>query len=216
MDGGAVCVFAKVPVAGRVKTRLAKAVGDAQAAALAAAFLEDTVAALAGLSATVVIAFDDEPPERWSTPPPLVWQQGSGSLDARIERVLGQALASHPWAIALGADSPGLPPERVRLAIEALARADGPGAVLGPCRDGGFYLLGVRALVPGTLRGVRWSTPHALEDTTAALGRAGMSTTQLEGWFDIDQESDLKDLVTLIARGEIHAPATERVLEGTT
>ena len=211
---GAICVFAKVPRAGHVKTRLARSLGDANATALAEAFLEDTLAPLQGLAASVVLAFDDDAPERWRGARVRAWRQGEGTLGERIERVLQRALEEHPWAIALGADSPGLPPHFLTHAIDALTAERGPSAVLGPCRDGGFYLLGVRALPKSVLAEVRWSTPHTLEDTEGALVRAGFQTERLATWFDVDEEEDLARLAGLLKDGVIHAPATARVLQG--
>jgi rSAM/selenodomain-associated transferase 1 len=213
---GAICVFAKVPRPGHVKTRLARTRGDRVAASLAAAFLEDTLALLREVDASVILALDDEPPECWrSACFWKCWHQGQGTLGERVERVLGRALERHPWAIALGADSPGLPRSIVEGAIDSLRLRGGPDAVLGPCPDGGFYLLGVRAPWPaGTLGTARFSTAHALEDTQRALQGAGFSTQRLDAWFDIDEEDDLVRLETLLANGAVDAPATARVLRG--
>jgi rSAM/selenodomain-associated transferase 1 len=207
---GAICVFAKVPRPGHVKTRLARMVGKQRAAALAEAFLEDTVAALSAVRVSVVIAFDGEAPAHWQRPGLRIWQQGNGFLGERLERVLARALCEHPWAMALGADSPGLPMSHVQQAAAALDRADGPGAVLGPCRDGGFYLLGVRSIAPGMLSEVRWSSAFALSDTERALG--GRTLMRLPEWFDVDVLEDLALLRDLLERGEVTAPATARLL----
>jgi rSAM/selenodomain-associated transferase 1 len=209
---GAICVFAKVPRPGHVKTRLARTRGAAAASALAAAFLEDTVEPLLALDARVILAFDGEAPERWRGTSLSAWRQGEGNLGDRLERVLARALQQHPWSIALGADSPGLPRSLVEDAIGAFARRGGPEAVLGPCRDGGFYLLGLRALRPGALASVRWSTSHALEDTERSLRNAGLEVERLAAWFDVDEESDLRDLEALLDSGAIEAPATALVL----
>ena len=211
---GAVCVFAKVPRPGYVKTRLASAVGADLAAAFAEAFLEDTVGALTAVGASTIVAFDADAPAHWRRPTLPVWQQGEGDLGYRLERVLARALAEHPWAIALGADSPGLPPEFLTMAADALDRPDGPDCVLGPCRDGGFYLLGVRSVAPGTLSKVRWSSPFALADTERALAGHGRTLLRLPEWFDVDEAEDLTRLCDLIERGEVTAPATSRVLTG--
>lgn len=211
---GVICVFAKVPRLGHVKTRLARTLGDEKAMALAEAFLEDTVAPLRELAVQVIVAFDHDPPERWRAAPVRTCHQGEGSLGERLERVLGRALDEHGWAIALGADSPGLPPHLLRRAIDALDRRDAPEAVVGPCRDGGYYLLGVRAMPGGALAGVRWSTSHALDDTERALARVGVEAARLDIWFDVDEHEDLEHLKELLASGAIHAPATARVLRG--
>jgi rSAM/selenodomain-associated transferase 1 len=207
---GAICVFAKVPRPGYVKTRLARTIGGDRAAALAEAFLEDTVAALSTVRASVVVAFDAEAPAHWRRPGLLLWPQGDGPLGERLERALARALSEYPWAMALGADSPGLPVAYVRQAADALGRSDGPDAVLGPCRDGGFYLLGVRFIAPGALSNVRWSSAFALSDTERALG--ARTSMRLPEWFDVDEIEDMARLHDLLERGEVTAPATHRLL----
>lgn len=212
MRSGAICVLAKVPRPGRVKTRLARTLGDQRAAALAEAFLEDTLAGLGAMPASVILALDEDAPERWNTLAAHVWRQGDGSLGDRLERVLGRALEDHPWAVALGADSPGLPVHMLNHAAAALDPAPDERCVLGPSRDGGFYLLGVRRMTPGMLAGVRWSTPDALADTEGSLRLAGLSPVRLAPWFDVDEPDDLAHLRTLIEGGRVCAPATARLL----
>ena len=112
-----ICIFAKPPVAGQVKTRLAAAVGDLRAAELALAFLDDTVEAVRALPwASAALA---TPSAFASTLPILL--QGEGDLGARIERILRAALAQAPAAIAIGADAPALP-RRLLEAAAALGR----------------------------------------------------------------------------------------------
>jgi rSAM/selenodomain-associated transferase 1 len=205
-----ICVFAKPPVAGAVKTRLAAQVGAERAAALAAAFLIDTWAAVRELpGARAVIA------STGALPPGLcdgaeVWPQGDGTLDARIERILMRALAGGGGAIALGADSPGLPRARLDEAMACLARGE---AVIGPADDGGFYLLGVPRCPPGLLAGVPWSDPRTCEATRARLAEHGMPAAVLPAWFDVDQGDDLIRLRALLAGDRSRAPATARALE---
>ena len=131
MDRGTICVFAKPPRPGRAKTRLASAVGEEGAARLARAFLEDTWDTVSGLPwANAVLASTEADRDALGldedTP---LWLQGEGDLGQRMERVLARALRDAPWAMALGADSPGLPPGVLERARDALAASD---AVLGP------------------------------------------------------------------------------------
>jgi glycosyltransferase A (GT-A) superfamily protein (DUF2064 family) len=131
-----ICIFAKPPVAGGVKTRLASALGPEIAAELARAFLDDTMAAVRALGWARVAVASTAPHEGVET-----LLQGEGDLGARIERVLRAALADAPFAIAIGADAPALPRRLLEAARDVLQRAD---EVLGPADDGGFYLLGLR------------------------------------------------------------------------
>lgn len=201
-----ICVFAKPPAAGEVKTRLAASIGAAPAAELARAFLADTWALVSSLPwARPVIA---------STGPlpgfPTVWPQGEGTLDDRLERVLRRALAETPaGAIALGADSPGLPRALLDRAGAALERGE---TVLGPARDGGFYLLGLTTYPPGLLAQIPWSTATTAHAVTGRLTTHGMPPHRLDEWFDVDRAEDLPQLRALLASMPGCAPATAAAL----
>jgi glycosyltransferase A (GT-A) superfamily protein (DUF2064 family) len=118
-------------------------------------------------------------------------------------------LRESPAAIALGADSPGLPLRLVETAREALSKSD---AVLGPCEDGGFYLLGLTSCKVGLLSNIPWSQPDTFAQTLARLQQAGMSVSVLETWFDVDTPKDLEQLHSLIETKVIFAPHTAEVL----
>jgi uncharacterized protein len=206
-----ICVFVKPPVAGKVKTRLIPIVGANGAAALAEAFFRDTWNGVESLSWALPVvattdAIDTNIIPRTET---QVWLQGGGDLDARIERILRRALRERPFAIALGADSPGIPRQFLDRAHEALQSAD---AVLGPCEDGGFYLLGVRQCPPGMLSGIPWSRSTTFARTLDRLNELGLKSTVLDSWYDIDRPEDLDRLRSDVARGAIAAPNTSMVL----
>jgi rSAM/selenodomain-associated transferase 1 len=205
-----VCVFAKPSRPGRVKTRLAPEVGAEGAARLARAFLADTWAAVADLPwARPILATTRV--DRGEPPPggAEVWLQGPGDLGQRLARVLRRALREGPRAIALGADSPGLPPELLEQARRALERCD---AVLGPCEDGGFYLIGLARCPAGLLGRLKWSASDTFDRTRARLEARGLATAILPQWFDVDRPPDLARLSRLIDRGVVSAPETARVL----
>src|SRR2546423_15206192 len=116
-----ICVFAKPPRPGEAKTRLATAIGPAAAAELARAMLEDTWRLLSTLTWADLVLATTEIDRSWidELPFPIsssnsdhaapVWQQGSGDLGERLERMLRTALMRTSMAIAIGTDSPGLP-----------------------------------------------------------------------------------------------------------
>ncbi len=206
-----ICIFAKPPVAGTVKTRLAAEIGAERASQLARAFLVDTCAATRALTwARPVLATSDAlAPELRTELDMPVWPQGDGDLGARMERVLARALTEAPFAIAFGADSPGLPPRFLEAARTALATAD---AVIGPADDGGFYVLGLRRCPPGLLAALPWSVPETCVRTIERLRAAGLTVTELAPWFDVDRADDLARLHDLLDTGAIVAPSTRRVL----
>ena len=205
------CIFAKAPRAGDVKTRLAATIGADAAARLADAFFWDTLALaqqLASVRVVVALSGDEQllPAIRDRVE---VWPQGEGDLGARLERSLRRALTETPRALAIGTDSPGLPMAHLEQALAALDTHD---AVLGPADDGGFYLLGLRTCPEGLLFGVPWSSADTLEQTHARLTERGRTVRLLAPWFDVDREEDLERLRALLGAGVIHAPATCQVL----
>lgn len=208
---GCICVFAKPPEAGIAKTRLIPLVGKDGAAALADAFLADTWASVCALPwARAIIASTGPLALSVNQPAPEVWLQGEGDLGARLERILTRALEHSSLALALGADSPGLPLSFLEHARLALEETD---AVIGPCDDGGFYLLGLRRCPPGLLAGISWSQSNTFAQTLAKLEAAGLRVIVLEPWFDVDRPRDLARLRGLIALGDLCAPKTTSVLD---
>ncbi len=209
---GIFCLFAKPPRAGRAKTRLARHVGAPAAAALAEAFLRDTFCALRGLGRPGVVIATPEPDGAFPGVPASVprWDHGGGDLGARQERVLTRALGESPWAIAVGADSPGVPSAFYRRAARALS--SGVEAVIGPSLDGGFYLIGLRRCPPGLFAGLPWSTPDTCAAMLARLREAGLNPLVIDPWFDVDELDDLRRLHRLLRQGRIAAPASARAL----
>lgn len=211
MTRATICIFAKPPVAGSAKTRLARAVGTERASALARAFLVDTCAAVRGVpwSRPVLAATGALDPALQDELGIPVWPQGDGDLGDRMERVLDRALRVSPFALALGSDSPGMPLHLLEAAREVLTSAD---AVIGPSDDGGFYLLGLRRCTPGLLADLPWSAPDTHDRTIERLRAHGLSVAELAPWFDVDEADDLARLHGLLDTGAIVAPATRRVL----
>ena len=200
------CIFAKPPVPGKVKTRLIPAVDSVQAARLAAAFLEDVAQTCRQIPKTrTIIATDGDWSKNLEPPRGIeLWQQGGGDLGNRMERILERALQSAPLAIAIGADVPLISAEILQDAIEKLQQAD---AVLGPSEDGGYYLLGLRRSKPGLLENLPWSQSHTRQATHQRLESLGLTVAETQVLFDIDTPQDLR-------RIEKHhqCPATHGIL----
>jgi rSAM/selenodomain-associated transferase 1 len=224
MSAGSVSlgVFARYPRAGRVKTRLVPPLDGASAARLYGAFVRDLAAALEGVRAARRVLFASgepgpgDPP--WSDLLPSGWEvrpQMGGSLGERLEAAFEELLGTGA-ALVLGSDSPTLPVEVIGWAAGQLERAD---LVLGPCTDGGYYLIGMRRLLPQILRGIPWSTDRVLGSTLDIVERSGLVLGGLPPWYDVDTGSDLEFLrahvrfLALTAGGTRHLRHTRDVLE---
>ncbi len=205
-DAVPVCVFAKPPIAGEVKTRLARAVGSESAARLAAAMLLDvwrTVKLCAGVRPILATTRLGDFPVCVS--PENVWLQGEGDLGQRIERILTRALLDSKAAIAVGSDSPTLTAIHLEAALDTLRVAD---AVIGPSLDGGFYLLGLRRCRPGLFDSLPWSTAQTCQALRTKLEQEKFAIAELEPLFDIDTPGDLLFLDERLAVDPSLAPAT--------
>jgi len=195
----ALAVMAKVPVAGEVKTRLCPPLAPVQAATLAECFLLDRLEQLGEVpDADALVAF--APRERQATlralvPPgvSLIPQEGA-DLGARLDRVLTDLLAEgYAGAIAVDADSPTLPTAYLRRAC-AVLRDAAVDVVVGPCEDGGYYLIGLRAPAPALFTDMPWSTARVTEETLARARPLGLRLALLPSWFDVDRGADLARL----------------------
>lgn len=186
-------VFARAPRPGTVKTRLARTIGDEAAAGLYGRMGHRIVASVEDAPARMVVCYDppDAEPEirRWLDPSPRRYMpQGGGDLGTRMARMFDRAFADANRVVAIGTDAPATDSGRVAHALEALETAD---VVLGPARDGGYYLIGLRRPRPELFRGIRWGTGAVLAETRSRAERLGLRVTWLELESDIDTDEDL-------------------------
>lgn len=190
MTRGALIVFLKAAKAGRVKTRLGRAIGIGRAAALFRHMSAATLAE-AGKGPWRKIIAVDPPGEvlHWRGWPHDFERlaQSRGDLGARMKAAMC-AVPGGPVVI-VGADAPAMRARHIREAFAALGSAD---AVFGPASDGGYWLIGLarRRSAPHLFANVRWSSRHALADTIASLPPA-FTTEYLSTLRDIDEPDDL-------------------------
>jgi rSAM/selenodomain-associated transferase 1 len=179
-------LFAKWPQPGAVKTRLTD--DPFFGAAVARAFLLDTLARLRAVDARRVLAFapadaacdfaDLTPREFLLTPQP------DGDLGRRLECFMEAQFDEGAAAVVVvGADSPTLPVGHVEQAFAELEHAD---LVLGPATDGGYYLIGCGRRVPPVFTDIPWGGSRVLAETVARLGDLAWRLAVLPPWYDVD------------------------------
>lgn len=173
-------VFVRVPAIGRGKTRLAKDIGKVEAWRLSRAMTARMLRTLRDPRWKLVVRVTPDGALPGAEP------QGRGDLGGRLTRAI-RAHATGPVAV-VGTDAPDLTPARVARAFAAARRA---GAAIGPAEDGGYWLLALSARRARAVRlkGVRWSTAHACEDTVEALGGR---VTRMETLTDVDDLASLR------------------------
>jgi rSAM/selenodomain-associated transferase 1 len=185
----ALILFIKNPVKGRVKTRLAKKLGDEQALAVYLLLLQHTRAAAIQTDAARIIAYSDFIPESDEWDPALFLKslQSGQDLGQRMFQALASALESHPATILAGGDIPQLSPEILTEGIRQLQRHD---LVIGPASDGGYYLIGMKRPEPRLFEGIAWSTPSVFQQTLAKARALRLSAHILPTLHDVDEAED--------------------------
>jgi len=185
-------LFAKAPIPGRVKTRLAAAIGAGPAAELHRAFVADTIAKLTEFRDVADIELHtDTLTDAWSEPGVARDLQAAGGLELKLLHALAGAIRSgRPQAMILGSDSPTLPRGHIQRLLDSAADV-----ALGPCEDGGYYAIACRRVHPEMFAGVEWSTPHVLEQTERAVRASGLSVERGDLWYDVDEPEDLARLM---------------------
>ena len=186
-------MFVRAPEAGRVKTRLAATLGAEGALRVYRRLAEHTVREARAVDAELRIHFtpaDREPEVRaWLGDGPHYLAQAEGDLGTRMEAAFRSAFADGAErAVIVGSDLPDLTAALLRRAFDAL---DEHPAVLGPARDGGYYLLGMRAMIPGVFDGVPWSTDAVLALTLERMRGAAIEPALLPTLADVDEADDL-------------------------
>ncbi len=194
----ALLVFAKVPEAGRVKTRLSPPLTPAHAAALYDAFLRDALdlyrdwGRRAGVEVRLHLAGAARVPDGLVPDGIEVRPQRGADLGERMLMAFVQAFAAgHDRAVVVGTDHPTLPLAFVDAALDAL---DDPlTAVLGPSDDGGYYLLGLNDVAPD-LFDMRYSHPDVFADTLDRVMELDMTPVVLPSHYDVDDGAALARL----------------------
>jgi uncharacterized protein len=207
-------VVAKRPTAGHTKTRLCPPLSGEQAAALYECFLRDTLDTMRrvrDVRRTVAYLVDgatvdsatqgDEARHYFHTlaPDMVLKPQRGNDLGERLHHLLCDALdgGAHS-AVVMDSDSPSLPHAYLTMAYEMLD--DCYDVVLGPCDDGGYYLIGLKQPQRRLLCEVKMSTPNVLRDTLAIAAELKLRTGLLPVWYDVDTVAELERLGEELAR----------------
>lgn len=207
-------LFAKAPAPGRVKTRLSPPFSPEQAAALYRAFAADSLAAAESVAgARTVLAYEpheDWPDPSWLRVPAPEWfPQEGADLGRRLAAATGRAfLDGADRVVVVGSDSPHLPTPLIEEAFARLATAP---LVLGPARDGGYYLVGLREPAPSLFDDVPWSGPDVLKTTLARAAELHWSAHMLDELEDVDDAPSLARMLAAV-QGTASAPRTQAAL----
>jgi len=190
-------VVAKRPAAGQTKTRLCPPLSGEAAAGLYECFLRDTLDMMRhvpGVARGIGYLPEDATDYfRRLAPDMALTPQRGANLGERLDHLLTNAMsAGARQAVVMDSDSPTLPAEYL---ARAFAELDGTAdVVLGPCDDGGYYLIGLKRPQPRLLRDVEMSTPFVVRDTLALASELGLRVALLPQWYDVDTVAELNRL----------------------
>ena len=189
-----VIVFARAPLAGQVKTRIAQRIGERAAARLHERLVRRALhTARAARAARAAVELHVTRPHRWfaTLDVPVELQRGA-DLGERMHHALRAGLRRHARVVLIGADSP-------ELCAADLARADrllqgAADVVLAPAADGGYALIGARRIAPSIFSAVQWGGAHVLAQTRRNLDEARLGYRLLRTLWDVDRPEDLERL----------------------
>jgi len=198
MDDRCLLFFIKDPEKGKVKTRLASAVGGEMAARLYKRFLLEMLSTLNKGTFLFYLCFYPvdalEGLRNWLGKDYLYIPQRGEDLGERMKNGFMEAFdMSFKRVVLIGSDIPDLPLEFIEEAFTSLEQKD---AVIGPSFEGGYYLIGFRdkKFSASPFKGIPWSTNRVFEDTMKILKREGLTVHTLQPRRDIDTIEDLKSL----------------------
>jgi rSAM/selenodomain-associated transferase 1 len=215
-DENVLIVVAKHPAPGHAKTRLTPPLSPLQAADLYECFLKDTIELARGLEnvqpAIAYLPAGKTPYFAQLAPDFDLLPQRGEDLGERLDHALTHYLErGYRRAVVMNSDSPTLPADHLTACFKVLTGETD--VAIGPCADGGYYLLGTRQPIPRLTRGVRMSTPYVTADSLALAAEEGLRVHLLPGWYDVDDGRTLTRLMAELTNRPEAAPHTRRFLE---
>lgn len=195
-NDNALIVFAKQPLAGKVKTRLTTVLSPEEAAELYRCMLIDTLSKVKRLQTVDIYLFfegDGDAASYFATIAAGIetLPQRGNDLGERMMDAFQRTFERGYESVAIiGTDSPDLPVSFIEEAFLSLEDTY-LDAVFGPSEDGGYYLLALKRLHAELFKGIGWSSQAVLRESVAMAEKIGMRTTMLSFWHDVDTVADL-------------------------
>jgi rSAM/selenodomain-associated transferase 1 len=195
--GERLIIFTRYPEPGRTKTRLIPALGATGAADLHRRMTEQAIAIARQLAALQAVALevrysggDAALMQQWLGANLRLRAQSDGDLGARMREAFHEAFQQGcERVVIIGTDCPGITSGTLASAFAALRQSD---LVLGPASDGGYYLIGLRRLIPPLFEGILWGTDSVLRHTLQIAEAADLRYSLLERLDDVDRPEDLR------------------------
>ncbi len=205
MNKNALIVFLKAPEKGKVKTRLSMDLDEGFVLELYQAFICDLLETLEPVSETFIYVW---PPEKKNDLEALIGKdydfapQKGNDLGDKMANALDEVFKKgYERAILIGGDIPEITADIIFQAFNILSACH---CVVGPSKDGGYYLIGFQKFRFSTqvFDGIEWSTSKALEQTISTMKNLALSWGTLPALEDIDTLEDLNALAQRVEKGQ--------------
>jgi uncharacterized protein len=216
MNTDALIIFCRYPEYGSVKTRIAASLGHDFTLGLYSAFLKDVLSISTGADKIIAVNCPEGIPDHSSVfelDCPVVWQKGENLGIRMLNAIIDACNAGYERVVLIGSDSPDLPEEIINNAFKSLHFHD---AVLGPSKDGGYYLVGFKngSYETEYFSGIEWGTSSVLRRTVEKINTSGKTLSLMPEWLDIDDSDDLKEFYdTKCSSGELSSYTMKYISE---
>jgi rSAM/selenodomain-associated transferase 1 len=184
-------VFVKNPIAGKVKTRLASSIGEQQALEVYKALLAHTLSISKLLETDKVVYYSDfiSSSDSWTTSGFTQELQGGDDLGQKMMCAFNASFQQgYNSVVIIGSDCFELTTAILQTAFDELSKTD---VIIGPAKDGGYYLLGMKTLYGELFRNKTWGSEILLSETLNNIKELKLSYSLLQELRDIDTEEDL-------------------------
>ena len=186
----ALIIFVRNPELGKVKTRLAKGIGDEQALQVYQSLLRKTHEVIKNIDAHKFVFYADgiNNNDLWENDLFNKLQQTGNDLGERMLNAFAYLFnKDYGKILIIGSDCPALTPAIVE---EAFLSLDQHEVVIGPTFDGGYYLLGLKKLISCLFENKQWSTETVYQDTIQNVSDLSLFYAVLPQLSDIDTMQD--------------------------
>ncbi|MBK6700597.1 MAG: TIGR04282 family arsenosugar biosynthesis glycosyltransferase [Saprospiraceae bacterium] len=188
MNPNALIIFIRNPFLGKVKTRLAHSLGAEQALTIYTKLLKITREQSILVNAQCYLYYSDHiEQDAWSENTFIKRVQFGEDLGARMANAFNEVLQTHSKAIIIGSDCPYITGQIIDHSFHLLSNND---VILGPAKDGGYYLLGMKSTSPSLFVSMPWSETNLYEKTIEKLNQLNYTYTSLIKMEDIDTEEE--------------------------
>ena len=196
-ENKAVIIFIRKPELGKVKTRLAKGVGQEKALEIYNKLLEHTRKESLKVDCDRFLFYEGEidTQDQWSDSDFQKFVQCSGDLGSKMKHAFTIALAKYEQVLIIGSDCPEISHKDIKRGFFELEEHD---VVIGPARDGGYYLLGMSALQLFLFDDMPWSEENLLEESIIRVQDRGLQYALLKTKSDIDYKEDWEEFKHLL------------------